>query len=62
MEQNKALELIKELTEAVAEKAEPLWAWWAIHDIACHALGLSEVSDEGMQWAISKAKELGLIP
>ena len=54
------LELIKELTEEVAEKAEPLWAWWAVHQLACAALGLNQVTPAGMEWALAKCKELGL--
>ena len=60
-ETRKALGLIIELTEAIGERADPLWAWWAVHDIASHALGMADVSEKGLQWAITRAKELGLI-
>ena len=50
--------LIKELTEEIAEKAEPLWAWWAIHHLACDALGLTEVTPAGIEWGLAKLKEL----
>lgn len=58
--EKQALELIKKLTEQVAKEATPLWAWHAAHDVACHALGLSEVTKEGIDWALKTATELGL--
>ena len=54
------LNLIKELAEEVAEEAEPLWAWWAVHQLACSALGFNQVTPAGLEWALAKCKELGL--
>ena len=59
--EEQTLKLIKELTDQVAEEANPLWAWVAVHELACKALGSNETSEEALDWAIARARELKLI-